>query len=123
MRPTLLDGEIISIRPVKKGEFRLGEILLYPEPGRLGLHRAVRRDRSARRVYLAADAAPRGGRWVSDHDLLGVAESVFRDGRERRLDGALSRLTGLARYAARPLLRLRLYFRPIDHTTTPSCDS
>jgi hypothetical protein len=123
MHPSLLNGEIIRIRPKRKEVLCLGAILLYPETGRLGLHRMVRRDRTTRRVYLAADAAPRGGRWVSESDVLGVAESVTRTGCERRLDGTLARWSGLARYAVRPLLRLWLVFRPIDHTTTPSCDS
>lgn len=120
MHPTLRDGEIIRIRPMRKDDPRPGAILLYLETGRLGLHRAVRRDRRSCRVHLAADAAPRGGRWVSESDLLGVAESVVRAGRERRLDGALARFSGLARHAARPLLRLWLVWRPLRHAGTSS---
>jgi hypothetical protein len=121
MHPTIRDGEVVLVRPLRKDDLRPGAILLYPETGRLGLHRMIRRSRPAGRVFLAADAAPRGGRWVAEPDLLGVAESVQHGDRVRRLDGPASRLTGLTRYAARPLLRIWLYFRPTDHANTPSC--
>lgn len=54
---------------------------------------------------MAADAALEGLEVVAAADILGLADTVRRDGRERPLDSRLARWHGLARYYARPLRR------------------
>lgn len=119
MNPPIRDGESVRIRPLQAGDPRSGAILLFRKNDRLVLHRMVRRDAKAHSFYAVADAALEGGEWVAAADIRGVAEWVKRGERIRRLDGALSRMTGLARHFARPLRRALAHFRSADHAHTP----
>ena len=71
-------------------------------------------------MYTVGDAAVTGGDWIPAQDVLGVAESVRRNGRFRRLDSRLARWTGLARYLLRPI-RLAIWkLRPSPQAHAPA---
>ena len=101
MHPLLRDGDCVRIVPAALDFLRPGHLVLYRAHGRLILHRLIRRKGSG--LHICADAALAGCEQVAGTDLLGVAETRWRDGRERQLDTRLARWWGLGRYYARPL--------------------
>ncbi len=118
MNPTIRDGELVRIRPLRPGDLRPGLIALYRKNGRLVLHRVIRRNATSEKFYLVADAALSGGEWVKENQMAGIAESVRHGKSLRRLDRAGSRMTGLVRYALRPLRRMLTPVFPAAHADT-----
>jgi signal peptidase I len=117
MNPTIRDGESVFIKPLPTGAILLGGVILYRIYGRLTVHRCTFNNKRTNRIYTVGDAAVKGGDWIPAADILGVAESVRRDGRIHRLDTRRARWAGLLRFALRPLRRLagavhRRLFRP-----------
>lgn len=108
MNPTIRDGQCIRVLPVSGERLKPGSVILYPSHGRLAVHRLIHRATRTAQWFVAADAALRGGDWVPLSDILGVAESVIRDGREVRLDTRRARWAGRLRFYTRPLRSLAL---------------
>lgn len=106
MHPTIRDGEGVLIQPLAIGAIQPGSVILYNIYGRITVHRCVFNDKRTNRAFTVGDAAVKGGDWVAAGDILGVAESVRRHGRIRRLDTRLARWAGLVRFALRPLRRM-----------------
>ncbi len=106
MNPAIRDGQCIRVLPASNAPLRRGGIILYRIHGRMAVHRLIFHQRETNRLYVAADAALRGGDWIAADDILGVAESVIRDGRTIRLDTRRSRWAGLLCYNLRPLRRM-----------------
>ena len=119
MTPTIHDGDLVHVRPAAGPDLRRGSVILYRNFGRLILHRLVACDPRAARILATGDAALAGGDWIPAGDILGVAESVRHNGRNRRLDTALARLAGRLRHALRPLRRALWNFRQTHHAQTP----
>ncbi len=105
MNPAIRDGQILRVRPVSAASLKPGSIVLYRIHGRLNAHRLIHNPTRAHRIFAVADAALEGGDWVAADDILGVAESVIRNGREVPLDTRRVRWAGLLRYTTRPLRR------------------
>lgn len=118
MHPTIRDGESVVVQPLRSVTIRHGNVILYQMHGRLTLHRYIFNEKRTNRVFTVGDAAVQGGDWVSVADILGVANSMRRNGRVRRLDTRWARWAGLLRFALRPLRRIavavyrRLFRRP-----------
>ncbi len=110
MTPLIRDGDCVEVRPATTDDIRAGQILLYRCHNRLILHRLIRRDRRTGNYLLAADAALSGLDRIDGMDILGVATTVTRAGRTRRLDVTRARLAGLMRYHVRPIRRLAIGF-------------
>lgn len=106
MHPTIRDGESVVVQPLPSGAIHRGNVILYQIHGRLTLHRYVFNEKRTNRAFTVGDAAVAGGDWVSAADILGVANSVRRNGRVRRLDTRCARWAGLLRFALRPLRRV-----------------
>jgi hypothetical protein len=106
MNPTIRDGQCIRLLPTANETLNTGCVILYKIHGRITVHRLIINNNRINRVYVAADAALRGGDWVPAEDILGVAESVIRDGREVPLNTRRARWAGLLRFYLRPLRRL-----------------
>ena len=119
MNPTIRDGESVFIRPFSEGAIPLGSVILYIIYGRITVHRCIFNEKRTNRVYTVGDAAVEGGDWVPVSDILGVAESVCRNGKTRRLDTRRARWAGMLRYALRPLRRALWNFRQTHHAQTP----
>ena len=119
MLPTLRDGESVRILPPPVGTPLRGSVVLYRICGRFAVHRCIFNDKRTNRVFAIGDAAVAGGDWIAAGDVLGVAESVRRNGRIRRLDTRLVRWLGLLRFACRPVRRALWNFRQTHHAQTP----
>ena len=120
MDPTIRDGESVFIRPVSEGAIPIGSVILYAIYGRITVHRCVFNGKRTNRFFTVGDAAVEGGDWVPVSDILGVAESVCRSGKIRRLDTRRARWAGMVRYALRPLRRALWNYRQTHHAQTPA---
>jgi hypothetical protein len=120
MHPTIRDGELAAIRPRPPGAIPCGSVVLYQIHGRLVLHRYTFNEKRTNRLFVVGDAAVDGGDWIPEADVLGVAASVCRNGKNVRLDTAGRRLAGLLRFALRPLRRALWNFRQTHHAQTPA---
>ena len=102
MLPFLRDADVVEVRPAAAAEIRIGDVLCYePSPGRLCLHRVVAR--AARGFVTRGDALA----YIEDvpaAGVLGVAVTVERDGRVRRLDTPAARWRARAMVTASPAL-------------------
>jgi len=100
MIPFILDGDMVLVGPAANSEILVGDVICYEiSPGRLFLHRVIKRD---------------GERFVSKGDALDFTDVVFpgqvlgrvvaieRHGRVRRLDTAPWRNRAIAFFS--PLL-------------------
>jgi hypothetical protein len=119
MHPTIRNGESVFVRPLAAGTIPCGSVILYKIYGRITTHRCIFNEARTNRVFTVGDAAVKGGDWIPTGDILGVAESVRRNGHSHRLDTRLARWSGLARYALRPLRRALWHFRQTYHAPTP----
>lgn len=84
MRPTIFDGEMITVRPVSPSDIKPGDIILYRYPGSIVAHRVVRiekRDSDVPRFILRGDALGAPGEAVEVDQVLGKVVSVERGGR------------------------------------------
>ena len=120
MNPTIRDGESVFIRPLSEGAISPGSVILYIIYGRITVHRCIFNEKRTNRVFTVGDAAVEGGDWVPVSDILGVAESVCRNGKIRRLDVRRARWAGMLRYALRPLRRALWNCRQTHHANTPA---
>jgi signal peptidase I len=103
MNPTIRDGELVRVRPVEPSELRHGDIVLYPLHERLILHRIIEIQHD--RVIATGDAALEGTETIERATILGIAESVRRDGTFIPLDRPRDRRSGLLRYRTRRVRR------------------
>jgi hypothetical protein len=99
MEPFVGDGDVVTMAPPGDATVRVGAVaaFLYPDSGRLVLHRVVAR--SAGDVVLRGDNCREPDGVLKESEVLGVVSRVERAGRrvafgqgpERRLIAALSR--------------------------------
>jgi hypothetical protein len=92
------DGDLVLVSPAEGSEVRVGDVICYREsPGRLLLHRMIRRD--GERLVTKGDALA-VSELIFPGQLLGKVVAIERRGRVRRLD------TGVARWRNRMIVLL-----------------
>ena len=86
MLPFILDGDVVLVGPAGNSEILVGDVLCYEiSPGRLFLHRVIRRD--GERFVIKGDALDFID-LVSPAQVLGKVVAIERHGKTRRLDTA-----------------------------------
>ncbi len=89
MRPFLLDGDLLVVRPTAAAEVRIGDVICYEPPsGGLCLHRVVAREE---RGFVTRGDALTYVEVVPDAALLGLVIGRERDGRRTALDTPAAR--------------------------------
>jgi signal peptidase I len=80
MAPSILPGDVISIRRARTGEIFIGDVILYSRNSRLFAHRVIRRADNADEPCLITrgDRLPHEDPQVSSTELLGRVISVER---------------------------------------------
>lgn len=102
MRPTIRDGELITVAAVAAGDIVCGDVLLCRQGDRVLAHRlvAITREHGDRSFHLRGDAKRGRDTPVGARDVVGRVTSVARRTREIRLCGRAARLRRAARAAA-----------------------
>ena len=102
MRPTIRDGEALSIAAVSPDEVVRGDVLLCRHDTRVLAHRVVGvTGRGTHRVFqLRGDAKAACDAPVGEHDVVGKVIAIHRNGRLVGLNDRAARLRRMARTAA-----------------------
>jgi signal peptidase I len=84
MTPSILPGDLISIRRAPLHEISIGEVILFSQFGRLFAHRVVARasNSNEQRLITRGDRLPHNDPHVSSSELLGRVISVERGSRK-----------------------------------------
>lgn len=92
MVPSILPGDVISVRRSAPVEISSGEIILYAREGRMFVHRVVGRAGGPDNALLITrgDSLRRSDPPVSSSELLGKVISIERGGRQLRTSSSLS---------------------------------
>jgi hypothetical protein len=106
MTPTIRDGELVQVRPLRPGDLRPGAIVLGRHKGRPILHRLIRIDSRTKELLLAGDASLRGTDRAAADTVAGIATAVRRNKCLMPLDTRAQRAAGMLRHRLRPLRRL-----------------
>ena len=124
IKPTIKEGETITVEPIAPEAVKKGDIILYRTPGGVVAHRVVgiERKTSAHHLFLLrGDAATTCDAPVAPDQVLGKVISVMRDGRNINPYCLKVKTQRLARLIAsrikRWLLRLAEGQRHIDELT------
>jgi len=89
MVPSLWDGDLVQVAPAGGRNILVGDVICYEtSPGRLFLHRVIRRDGEG---FVAKGDALAFSEVISPRQVLGKAVAVERHGRVRRLDSRPAR--------------------------------
>lgn len=92
MRPFLLDGDVLVVRPAAAAEVRIGDVICYEPPSAgLRLHRVVAREE---RNFVTRGDALTYVEAVPDAALLGLVIARERGGRRTALDTPAARRWG-----------------------------
>jgi signal peptidase I len=111
MSPTIRDGEMVLVAPVKGDEVRRGDILLYrcSERRRVIAHRVVcveQGSRQTRSFILRGDSSVTCDAPVEASQILGRVTAVERDGRTIQLAGRRARMRRMMKRAGAQLKSL-----------------
>lgn len=109
MHPAIKDGESVTVEPVRAGDVKRGDIILYRTERGLIAHRVVTiraTGAGGRTFHLRGDASDSCDAPVSEQQILGKVVAVERDGRNANLSGTraigwFKRLRRVARLKAR----------------------
>ncbi len=94
MAPFIWDGDLVLVRPAGHSGILVGDVICYEAPpGRLVLHRVIKRDQE--RFVTKGDALEFTD-LIGPGQVLGKAVAVERHGRVRRLDTARWRNRAIA---------------------------
>ncbi len=94
MIPFILDGDVVLVGPAGNSEVLVGDVICYEiSPGRLFLHRVIKRD--GERFVTKGDALDFTN-LISPGQVLGKVVAIERCGRVRRLDTARWRNRAIA---------------------------
>jgi hypothetical protein len=110
MRPTILDGEVVTVAPISAHAIRRSDILLYQIKGRVIAHRVTgikKRQDAGYSFILRGDALACAER-VEEEQVLGRVVAVERDGRRLSLTSQRAKLLHAARAGALQL-RARVF--------------
>ncbi len=88
MLPFVWDGDVAQVTPTASARIAVGDVVCYETPGRLFLHRVIRRDGD--RLVTKGDALS-STEVVDRTQVLGKVVSVERRGRITRLDSHAAR--------------------------------
>lgn len=107
MRPFILDGDIITVSPLRRPAPRFGEVVafLHPVSGQVIVHRVIRRRDG--QFWTQGDSVGEGEGPMESKHLLGGVSHLERAGQPRRL-GLGSERVVIAGVIRRPWL-----FRPL----------
>ncbi|MGA1794645.1 MAG: S24/S26 family peptidase [bacterium] len=109
MYPTILDGDAVTVHPVKESVIRRGHILLCRYKGRVIAHRVVRierRDGNTPLYTLRGDSHGAPEEVVDAGDVLGMVRSVERSGRSIDVSRRQPSLPRIARSLVSRIARL-----------------
>ena len=104
MKPFLQPGDQVLLKPVEKGDLRLGMILLVDMRGAMILHRLVKFDQEC--IWLAGDANMVQHEELQHGCVLGQAVRLFRGDKVVKLDQLWRYKQGQLWYRLRPLRRV-----------------
>jgi signal peptidase I len=99
MAPLVRDGDVVLVRPVDPRAVRVGDVVLCAdEPGRLLLHRVIRRraGRGGVRLVVQGDQVAQPDGEIAEAQLYGRVAAIEREGVWMATDGAVLRLLGRA---------------------------
>lgn len=108
MRPTIQEGEMITLEPVKASGVKRGDIILYRSGKGVIAHRVTgiqERKEDSRVFILRGDASTSDDEPVHSQQILGRVIFVERDGRSINLKSGKARLFPLLRISASDLKR------------------
>ena len=121
MLPTVADGELLLVEPVRGEDIRSGDILLCRCPAGALAHRVadiITPPGGGREFLLRGDGKLGGDAPVAAADVLGRVMAASGNGRVRRLQGPIARLRWRLR-AAVPVMRRTLLTRRGRTTAIP----
>lgn len=104
MRPFLKEDERVILRPFNGTELKRGVIVLAKRNNQVLLHRVVKIKNEC--IWLAGDANLVQHERVRFGDVLAIADSVFRNNVELKLNNRARNNLGMWWYWARPLRRI-----------------
>lgn len=108
MRPTIFDGDRVTVRPIEPSDIKPGDIILYRYPGSIVAHRVVRiekRDSCAPRFILRGDALGAPDEAVEVGQVLGKVVSVERGGHSIDLYSRRVKIIRMFRFCASHIKR------------------
>ena len=106
MHPTIRDGEMVTVEPLKATRVRRGDIILYRTKSGLIAHRVMlieSKEDEAYVFHLRGDASTSFDAPVSAEQILGRVVAVERDGHRIALTGRKARLSRAVRVYAAPI--------------------
>jgi signal peptidase len=100
MRPFIRDGDFIIVSPIENSPIRAGDVVFYlTTENKVMVHRVIRKrkkDKDNRIImFIKGDATFNSPEKVEMLNVLGKVVAVERNGRKKRLDTKLYKLTGL----------------------------
>ena len=101
MLPFVWDGDIAQVTPTASARIAIGDVVCYETPGRLFLHRVIRRDGD--RFVTKGDALS-STEVIDRMQVLGKVVSVERRGSITRLDSHAARWRNRAILRVSPLI-------------------
>ena len=110
MRPTIHDGDVVTIVPLGERGLKTGDIVVHRAgAGGLVVHRVIRSSRQGlgRMLHTRGDASGGDEDLIEEEDILGRATQVERGKRRKRIDRLANRLWGLL-WSCRQTLRYRV---------------
>jgi len=97
MWPTIRDGELLHVKPIGKGQLKLGEIVLFRHGGEFKAHRIIGRNRDS--VLTRGDACIDADGWIAIPEILGRVVAAESDGRDTTIFDFWERLRFFCREA------------------------
>lgn len=83
MTPSIRDGDVITISPLKDIMPRRGDVVAfrYPDRPQMLVHRVLHA--GEKKYYIKGDNTPEGDGWVPAENILGLITKVEREGKAR----------------------------------------
>lgn len=78
MFPFLLSGDVVLVKPIQEGDFKLGKILVYKSEPNLVLHRLVGLNKKMGIVYTRGDGLIWQDKPIKKDDVIGVVAEVVQ---------------------------------------------
>ena len=110
MRPSIKDGDILSIKPIAATKIQIGDVILFWQEERIFVHRVVkRRIENEGMLIVKGDSHLRPDRPVHPDQVLGKVTSIEREGKKTRFDRGVPRLAGALLWGKAPFVGCRIY--------------
>ena len=98
MHPFVRDEDVITVSPIENSSIQIGDVVFCSTAGnRVIVHRVINKYKKedSEPIVIKGDACFGSPERVNAQDVLGKVVAIERNGREKRLDTTLCRLTGL----------------------------